>query len=211
MLGLYAVALGGIVLGQLAPGPNMLAVIAAAIGQGRRQAIIMAAGVATVTLVWAVTAALGLSGLLAIFPASMATMKLVGGTYLLFLAAKAFLNARRSGAIAIRAEAGQWSAAEAWRRGVLVNLANPKSALMWGAVTTFFLGSGLSMLQVLAFAPLGAMSAFLIFSGYAALFSTAAVQSAYARAFRVFQCLFGAVFGAVGVELVWDGAKEVAG
>lgn len=211
MLGLYAVALGGIVLGQLAPGPNMLAVIAAAIGQGRRQAIIMAAGVATVTLVWAVAAALGISALLAIFPALMATMKLLGGGYLLFLAAKAFLGARRSGAIAIRTEVGQWSVAEAWRRGVLVNLANPKSALMWGAVTTFFLGSGLSTFQVLAFGPIGAMSAFLIFSGYAALFSTAAVKVAYARTFRVFQCLFGTVFGAVGAELVWVGAKEVVG
>lgn len=209
MLGLFAVALGGIVLGQLAPGPNMLAVIGAAVGQGRRQAVIMAAGVATVTLIWAVSAALGLGALLSIFPALMAAMKLLGGGYLLFLALKAFVSARRSGVIPIKAEAGQWTAAEAWRRGVLVNLANPKSALMWGAVTTYFLGSGLTTLQVLAFAPIGALSAFLIFSGYGALFSTSAVKFAYARAAGVFQCLFGAVFGVIGAKLVWDGAREV--
>ena len=80
---------------------------------------------------------------------------------------------------------------------------------MWGAVTTYFLGSGLTTLQVLAFAPVGALSAFVVFSAYGALFSTAAVKLAYVRAAGVFQALFGAVFGAVGAKLVWDGATEV--
>jgi threonine/homoserine/homoserine lactone efflux protein len=52
MLEAYLVTLAGVLLGQIAPGPNLLAVAGAALGQGRRAAGFVALGVATAIFAW---------------------------------------------------------------------------------------------------------------------------------------------------------------
>ena len=46
MLEIYLITLAGVSMGQAAPGPNLLAVAGAALGQGRKPAIFTALGVA---------------------------------------------------------------------------------------------------------------------------------------------------------------------
>ncbi|MBA3677594.1 MAG: LysE family translocator [Sphingosinicella sp.] len=209
MIEIYLLTLAGIVLGQILPGPNLLAVAGAALGQGRKAAMFVALGVATAIFAWVALAAFGLGALLAVFPALLTAMKLIGGAYLCFLALKAFRSAARGDAAAFGATHAIWSARQAWRHGLLVNITNPKSALMWGAVATFLFGSGLSPLQVLGFAPLGFMSALTVYSIYAMLFSSSTARGSYGRFARHVQALFGLAFGAIGGKLVADGCSEI--
>lgn len=209
MLEVYLITFVGIVLGQISPGPNLLAVAGAALGQGRRAAVFVALGVSTAILVWVTVAAFGLATLLAIFPSLLTAMKLLGGGYLCYLALKALRAAGRSGDPTFQASRLDWTPLEAWRRGLLVNLTNPKSALMWGAVATFLFGSGLSAPQVLGFAPIGFTSALVIYSTYGVLFSSGLAKRAYARFARGIEALFGLAFGAIGGKLVADGIGEI--
>lgn len=208
MLQAFIVTLTGVALGQLLPGPNLLAVACAALGQGRRTATFVAAGVATAIFAWVTLAAFGLGALLNIFPKLLTALKLLGGGYLCYLAIRSLRGAWRGGDTAFEASEVQWTPFEAWRRGLLVNLTNPKSALMWGAVATFLFGSGLSAPQVLAFAPLGCASAFIIYATYAVLFSSGVAKRTYLRFSRSIQALFGLAFGALGVKLAADGLGE---
>lgn len=209
MIEIYLLTLAGIMLGQILPGPNLLAVAGAALGQGRKAASFVALGVATAIFIWVALAAFGLGALLAIFPALLTT-KLIGGFYLCYLAFKAFRSAARGSDAAFGAHRADWTAFDAWRHGFLVNITNPKSALMWGAVTTFLFGSGLSALQVLGFAPLGFTSALLVYGVYAFLFSSRVARGSYGRFARHVQALFGLAFGAIGGKLVADGCSEIA-
>lgn len=209
MLNIYLLTLGGIALAQIAPGPNLLAVAGAALGQGFRAAAFVALGVATAIFVWVTLAAFGLSTLLALYPSVLVVLKLLGGLYLCFLALKALWAAWQGKTSAFRANVADWSPWSAWRRGVLVNLTNPKSALMWGAITTFLFGSGLSPLQVLGFAPLGFLSALVVYGAYAILFSTSQVKRIYSRFSRIIEALFGAAFGAIGGSLLADGLAKI--
>ena len=209
MLEAYLISLAGILLGQASPGPNLLAVVGAALGQGRRQAIFVALGVATGVLTWATIAAFGLATLLAIYPSLISVMKLLGGSYLCFLALKALQAAWRDSERAFRAHKADWTALEAWRRGLMINLTNPKSALLWSAVATFLFGSGLSAVQVLGFGPIGFISAFVIYSIYAVLFSSGFAKRNYARFSRGIEAVFGLVFGAIGGKLASDGLGEL--
>ena len=210
MLHVYLVTLAAIALGQMLPGPNLVAVAGAALGQGRRLALFLTLGVATASFVWVTLAALGLGALLAVFPSFLTAMKLIGGGYLCFLAMKAARGAMTGAGATFRASSGEWTVAQAWRRGVLVNLTNPKSALLWGAIATFLYGSGLSSLQVAAFAPLSFSSAMLIYGTYSLLFSSGIAKRVYGRFSSWIEALFGLAFGAFGAKLVVDGCREIA-
>ncbi|MFN0263100.1 LysE family translocator [Tepidamorphus sp. 3E244] len=199
----------GTVAAQAAPGPNLVAVAAAGLGQGRRAALFVVLGVASGVLVWVTAVAFGLGALISAFPGLLVAMKLLGGGYLLFLSIKALRAAVRGGQGTLKAQSGQMSDIGAWRRGALVVLTNPKAALMWAAVAAFLFGHGLDPLQVLAFAPVGSLSALAVYGAYALLFSSGLATRAYARAARWFEALFGAVFGALGATLLADGVRSL--
>jgi threonine/homoserine/homoserine lactone efflux protein len=206
---IYLVTLAGVLLAQIAPGPNLLAVAGAALGQGLRAATFVSLGVATAIFVWVTVTTFGLATLLVIYPPLLIAMKIIGGGYLIFLAAKAFRSALQGKDSSFQAARAPWSPLSAWRRGLLVNLTNPKSALMWGAITTFMFGSGLSTLQVLGFAPIGFASALVVYGTYGVLFSTSLAKGVYARFTRSIELLFGAAFGALGSSLIADGVRDI--
>lgn len=210
MLQAYVMTLTAVVLGQIAPGPNLMAVAGAALGQGRRPAFFLTLGVATAILVWVTVATFGLATILALYPSLLTVMKFLGGGYLCFLAVRSLMAAWRGRDPSIRADHAGWTPLGAWRRGLLVNLTNPKAALLWSAVATFLYGSGLSTFEVLGFAPIGFASAVLVYGIYAVLFSSGLAKRAYARFARGIEVLFAGAFGAIGGKLVVDAVREVA-
>ena len=209
MLEAFAAAIVGVALAQASPGPNMLAVASAALGAGRRAGLMTVAGVASGMLVWAGAVALGLGTVVALFPAALSTMKLVGGAYLAWIALKALRAARRGKAASVRADPAARPGLAAWRRGLLVVLTNPKALLMWTAVGTFLFGAGLNAWQVAAFGPVAMVSAALIYGAYAFLFSTGAASRSYGRFARWIELGLGVAFGALGGRLLLDGAREL--
>lgn len=85
----YVIAAGG-------PGPGTMAIMTVAMGQGRRPALALVAGVITMSFVWGLIAATGLSALLARYAQALVINKTVGGLYLLWLAFKSARSALRS-------------------------------------------------------------------------------------------------------------------
>lgn len=202
MLHAFFFAWIGVALAQISPGPNMMAVIALALAQGRRHALLVALGIASGTLVWAAAVALGLGAIFNTVPVTLIVLKIVGGLYLLFIAGKA-ISALLSKQTTRVAPAGRpLSGMGAWRRGFFVVMTNPKAALMWSALATFLFGAGLNNVQVLAFGPVVAISALVIYGGYGLVFSTGTATRAYARFWRITEAVFGAAFAALGLTLL---------
>ena len=199
----------GIVAAQLAPGPNLMAVASTGLGQGRRAALFVALGVAVGSAVWIVVTTLGLATLLLAVPASLLLMKIVGGCYLLFLSARAILAAVRGSQVRIVPGRSKTSDVASFMRGILVVLTNPKSVLAWAALVAFLFGHGIAADRAIWFTPVGAISALVVYSAYALMFSTSVATRAYARAARWFEAAFGVVFGALGGALVADGLRSL--
>ena len=208
MLHAFFVAWIGVALAQVSPGPNMMAVIAVALGQGRRHALLVALGIASGTLVWAAAVALGLGVVFQTLPVSLTVLKIVGGLYLLFIAIKALRTTLAGGNGAVVAARAPVSALGAWRRGFFVVMTNPKAALMWSAIATFLFGAGLGNIEVLGFGPVVAISAMLIYGGYGLVFSTGVATRAYARFWRVSEAIFGVAFGALGITLLVSAVRR---
>jgi len=209
MLEAFAITLMGVVLAQASPGPNLLAVASAGLGQGRRAALFTVAGVSTGMFIWASLVAFGLAAVLAIYPSLLTAMKMVGGGYLLWMAFRAVKASLKGGEMSVKSSNGSLSAFAAWRRGLLVIMTNPKAALMWTAVGSFLFGSGLSAAQVLAFGPVAAISAFVIYGTYGLMFSSGLAVRTYSKFARWIEAAFGAAFGLLGGKLLLDGLREI--
>ncbi|MEM9477670.1 MAG: LysE family translocator [Pseudomonadota bacterium] len=210
IVSVYALTWLSVIATQISPGPNLAAVASVGLAQGRRPALFVVTGISSGMLVWSLATAMGLGTLIEAFPWALTLMKLLGGGYLLFLAIKAARTTWRGTASPTYGKATEpLSDAQAWRRGALVLLSNPKAALMWAAVASFLFGQGLSVWHVLVLGPLGALSGLLVYGTYAWLFSTGVAMRGYTRFAGWFEGVFAAVFGLMGASLLWAGIRDV--
>lgn len=204
MISIYALTWLVVIATQSTPGPNLAAVASVGLAQGRRPALFTVTGICSGMIFWSVASTCGLSAIIEVVPYSLFALKFVGGLYLLFLGYKAAQRALRGGAATrFEANAPSLSDAQAWQRGLLVLLTNPKAALMWITVASFLFGQGFSAWQVLVVGPMGALSGSVIYGTYAWLFSTGVAMRGYSQYASGFESVFAVAFGFMGGGLLW--------
>ena len=129
--------LAAVVLICLAPGPDMVYLVGTGIAGGRRAVTRGALGVTLGVLVYAVAVAAGLGAVVADYPVVLAGLQLFGCLYLVWLAITTLREARTVDPLDPSSDEQH-----AWfRRGLVVNLANPKVLLFFLAFLPQFLGS----------------------------------------------------------------------
>lgn len=124
------------VIATASPGPSNMAIMGVAMSRGRAPALVLAAGIVTGSLFWAVLAASGISAVLSAFADALFALKIAGGLYLLYLAYKSprsALSAKEPQALSV-ADGSQTDFTALYRRGVLLHLTNPKAILAWIAI-----------------------------------------------------------------------------
>lgn len=199
----------GVFLAQVLPGPNMIAVSSMAISSGRQAGLLAACGVAIGVFATALLFAFGMSALLVAFPSLLIFMKLIGGGCLLFLGLKSVLSLFKPKAQKAALAAQQRSSTNAFLTGLFVVLTNPKALMMWVAISMYVASLQYSSLGFLLVGLEVALSALVIYMGYAWLFSTGVAVRAYQRFFKVAEGTFGLIFGALGAKLFIDGLREL--
>ena len=113
----------------LAPGPDIVAVLARGISQGRRAGFAAALGFAAGCLFHTALAALGVAALIRSSPVAFDVVRYAGAAYLLWIGIQAI---RHREAFAMQAAGGGAGLATIFRQSVIGNALNPK-------VTLFFL------------------------------------------------------------------------
>ena len=136
----YLAFLGAMAILAATPGPSNLFAVANGMSRGKRAVLLGVAGMNSATLLWYVAAALGLGALALAFPQAVKALIVVGAAYLVWLALKSV----RSGF----AETGGLGHAtihkdrSAYWDSFLVQIANPKILLFFGAVLPPFVDFG---------------------------------------------------------------------
>jgi threonine/homoserine/homoserine lactone efflux protein len=130
------------------PGPAVLYIVAQSVPGGRRAGIVSALGISTGGLFHVLAAVIGLSAILAASAEAFTVVKLLGAAYLVWLGIRT-LSSRdeRIGGRALEPTLGR-----TYRRGVVVNVLNPKTALFFLAFLPQFVdpdGSTRGQLAVL--------------------------------------------------------------
>jgi threonine/homoserine/homoserine lactone efflux protein len=145
------------------PGPDMIYVVTRGVAQGRRAALVSAAGVCSGIAVHTALATLGLSALLARSAVAFQAVKYVGAAYLIYLGVRALMS--REGVTVPRGSAPKTRLAAIFRQGVLSNVLNPKVALFFLAFLPQFVSpaAGSPALQMLLLGAVFALLGFTIF------------------------------------------------
>jgi threonine/homoserine/homoserine lactone efflux protein len=132
------------------PGPAVLYIVATAIDGGRRAGIVSALGVASGGLVHIAAATVGLSSLLLSSATAFEAVKLAGAAYLVFLGVRRLLTRVTAQE---RIDRAPRSLGAVYRRGAIVNVLNPKTALFFFAFLPQFVdpdrGSTWSQIAIL--------------------------------------------------------------
>jgi len=192
------------IIGAASPGPSNMRIMGVAMNQGRKAALMIAAGVISGSFFWGSMAATGISAVLTQYAQALVILKIFGGVYLLYLAFKAGKSALTSDdRLDVQQDASRTvSGLGLYRRGLFMHLMNPKSVLGWIATMTLGLGPEATATTVVVMLAGCAVLSVTIFGGYALLFSTAPMIRMYRRARRWIEGTLAIVYGAAGVKLL---------
>ncbi|GIF77162.1 LysE family translocator [Asanoa siamensis] len=125
---------------SLAPGPDLLFIVANGVAGGRRAGVLAALGMSTGLAVHTVAAAFGLGALIQAAPQALTAIRLAGALFLLYLAVATWRGSRTAALEATAAP--RRSLRRTFLMATLTNLANPKVILFYLAFLPQFIGTG---------------------------------------------------------------------
>ena len=154
------------ILLTVAPGPDILYLLTKSLASGAKCGIILAAGLSSGIIFHTFLVMIGVAALIQNSQLAMTALKIFGAAYLLFLATKSFQAAKRGEQISMKKSDGEISAISIYRRGVLMNVLNPKVLLFFLAFLPQFVNfsAGNASLQIILLGVTFAVQAFIIFS-----------------------------------------------
>ena len=196
-------SLSAVMLALMSPGPNILAVIGTSMGVGRREGMALAIGVGFGTFLWISFAVLGFTTVIAKYAIVMFTLKILGGLYLLWLGYKA-LRSAASAKNLNTAVIELPSKVAYFRRGLTVQMSNPKAALATLAIVSIGVHTDAPIwvgISIVLGATLLSIGGHLM---YALAFSTQPMVALYKRARRYIEAALGAFFCSMGIRLLAD-------
>lgn len=122
----------------LPPGPDMAFMIAVGLSDGRRAAVRAILGIGTGMSIYAVAVVAGLGAVAESAPTVLDGLKLLGSAYLAWLGVVTLRHAHHGEPLPGGDQGAR--AGRAFRRGVIISLANPKVMLFFLAVLPQFVG-----------------------------------------------------------------------
>ena len=193
------------VLLTLAPGPDNMYLLAKSLASGAKSGVALSGGLASGIVFHTGLVMLGAAALIKASPFAFMTLKFVGAGYLLYLAWQAF---HEQGDLELGQKNDTLAYGALYRRGVLMNILNPKVLLFFLAFLPQFVDTGSEQLA-LQIALLGAVFALQAFVIFAFIAICAGSVRAFISKTRNLNRILGVVQGVVLVAIA--GAILVAG
>ena len=186
------------------PGPDMALVLRNGVTHGRRAAVATALGANAGLFVWAIAAALGIAAVLHASGTAFTILKLAGAAYLVWLGARALLDAWR-GADLAPAGASEQRRASPFRQGLLSNVFNPKIALVYTTLIPQFVDRGGSEIaQTFLLAGVFIAMGLVWLISYALLVAQVGAFLRRSSVRRVVNAVAGAILTGLGIRLALE-------
>jgi threonine/homoserine/homoserine lactone efflux protein len=190
------------------PGPAVLYVVGRSVARGRAAGVASVLGIHVGTLVHVAAAAIGLSSLLVASAVAFSVVKYAGAAYLIVLGVRRLLG-RDGAAAGMTIAAGDLR--RDFRRGIVVNVLNPKTALFFLAFLPQFVdpSRGSVALQVVVLGLTFVMLGLLTDSTWAVVAGTAGSRLRASRSWpRVERWVSGSLFVGLGVVAAAAGDRR---
>ena len=182
----------------VSPGPATLSNASIAMSHGRRTSLIYGLGLSCGLVFWGLIAASGMGAVLHSSLYLLPALKLLGGTYLLWLSllsGRSALHPVSSGQLPPAGKKWFW-------RGLVLNLSNPKSVIAWLAALSIGVTPEADSSSIIAATAVCIIVGFITNALYSLLFSIDGMMRGYARMRRVIDALVAGLFAAAGLGLI---------
>ncbi|MCD8477033.1 MAG: LysE family translocator [Sulfurospirillum sp.] len=164
MLELHTMLLfiGASTLLALSPGPDILFVLTQAMVRGSRSGIVIALGLCSGLIFHTTAVALGVAVIFQTSALAFSLLKFIGAGYLLYLAFMAFRDATKS---KLNMTQSPLSLSTLYKRGIVMNIANPKVSIFFLAFLPQFTNPALGnvTVQIFSLGGLFMLSALMVF------------------------------------------------
>jgi threonine/homoserine/homoserine lactone efflux protein len=188
------------------PGPAVVLIMKHAVLRGRRSALLTASGVLTADLVWVGASVTGVTALLVASRPAFEALRFIGAAYLVYLGVRLLLRrgAAQQPVSARSGDAPTGSGRRAFREGVLCDLSNPKTLLVFTSVIPQFVPSHGGALDVALLGVIFALLGFVSLLIYAVVLGTTHRVVRRPRLSSALLRLSGAALVAFGVGLALE-------
>jgi threonine/homoserine/homoserine lactone efflux protein len=190
-------------LGCISPGPDLIAVTSHALAK-RRPGLFAAFGIATSHALWSTLAVFGLGLILAQVAWLYGAIRIAGALYLIYLGVKTLIGLRQPASPVDAAAMPVRSGWQAYQRGLMVGLTNPKAAAFFGSLFVTVLPAQAPLWVHAATIGIVASVSLGWFSAMAILFSTPRVQHGYHQLRKPIDAVMGTVLIGLGAKLAMD-------
>ena len=204
---LLAAFLAAATILTLTPGVDTAMVLRSATVEGRRSAVLASVGIGLGCLIWGAAVSLGLGALLHASELAYSIVKLAGAAYLLWLGVRLLLKPRAAMGEAPTQVAAR-NAGDAFWRGLLTNLLNPKIGVFYITFLPLFVPKGAGIAGYSFF--LACLHVLLTFAWFAALIAATVPLGRVLRrpkAVTIMDRLTGVVFVGFALKLAASPAR----
>jgi threonine/homoserine/homoserine lactone efflux protein len=203
--GALALILGAIALGAMSPGPSVIYVSRLAAAESRTVALSAALGMGLGSVVFAIAATVGLGTALHHMGGAFLVVKILGGTYLLYLGIRMVARAGKHNNPGHTANARPGGTIVA---AALAQLSNPKAIVVYASVFAALMPAHAPLWMLIIVPP----AVFVVETGWYVIvsfaFSTRRPRELYARFARAIDRVAGAIIGSLGAAFTVDAARE---
>lgn len=191
-------------LAVITPGPNFLITVQTTVRYSRLSGIFVVFGICTGTMVWAIAGYLGISYLFLIAPWFYITLKIVGGSYLIYLGLKFIISSYKNTTKPNVSTDNSEEPFLNWWRGLVTILSNPKTAMFITSLFASVLPQEPSLFVGMLCVILMTSISLIWYSTVVLLFSSKRFSKFYNRIQNWIQRIAGIVFVIFGTKLIFE-------
>ena len=194
------------------PGPDMALVARNALVAGRSAVPMTVLGICAGIVIHAMAAAVGLSALLAASATAYAVVKVIGGTYLVYLGIQAWRASLRDQGDSewMLGPARRFAGGSAFRQGFVSNVLNPKLVVFFISVLPGFTSpDGSFFTQVVILALVFELLTIAWLLSYGAGVARIGEAMRRPRVRHLLERVSGSVLVALGLKVAFDGSREL--
>ncbi len=193
---------GALLIGAMSPGPSFILVVQTSAATSRKNGLSMAMGLGTGSLIFGICALLGLQVLFQSVDFLFWSFKILGGSYLLFLAFKIWKGASTKFNLDNQASAKEQSLARSFFWGLSTQLSNPKTAIVFASVFATFLNQNLNLWQTCLLLGLIFLTETIWYCLIALVFSANRAQNTYLNLKTTIDRAAAGILAAMGLKLL---------
>jgi threonine/homoserine/homoserine lactone efflux protein len=200
--------MGALLLGAISPGPSFIVVAKTAIAGSRRNGIATALGLGVASALFGACALMGLHILLEQVSWAYLTFKICGGAYLLFIGYKMWCGSNTPLEVNYNNLETSPRALTCFIHGIITQLSNPKTALVFASVFATFLKADISFTLSALLVGLIFLMEFFWYSLVVIAFSSPKPQGLYLASKKWIDRTASLAIGTLGLKLIFQAYED---